>query len=70
MEEQEIGLVANNLEEAIDYVKCMSSSEYMRISSNVQRVGALVKEVFFTKQLLMEIQNYLFLEKRKENDHL
>lgn len=70
VEEQEIGLVANNLEEAIDYVKCMSSSEYMRISSNVQRVGALVKEGFFTKQLLMEIQNYLFLEKGKENDHL
>ena len=70
VEEQEIGLVASNLEEAIDYVKYMSSAEYMRLSTNVQRVGALVKEGFLTKQLLMEIQNYLFLEKGKENDHL
>ena len=41
VEEQEIGLVANNLDEAIDYVKCMSSSEYMRISSTCNVWGHL-----------------------------
>ncbi|MDT2887975.1 sugar transferase [Lactococcus lactis] len=62
VEEHNIGFVADSIYEVADYVKNISRIEYDILCSNVERIGQLVREGFFTKKLLLEIQEYLFLE--------
>ena len=56
-----LGLVVENLEEAVNHVKTMTPREYQAYITNVRKVSYLIKEGYFTKQLLLDIQKELFL---------
>lgn len=56
-----LGIAVDNLEEAVDYVNSVTEQEYNVLVNNVKTIGSLIKEGFFTRQLLLEIQAELFL---------
>lgn len=56
-----LGLVAESLEEAVEQIKSISEEEYQAIVQRVRGVGNLVREGFFTKQLLLDIEERLIL---------
>lgn len=57
----DIGYVSESLDDAIKYVKMISDSEYNRLINNVKGISSLMREGFFTKQLLIEVQKELYL---------
>lgn len=56
-----LGVAVDNLQEAVDYVNSVTEQEYNVLVNNVKTIGSLIKEGFFTRQLLLEIQAELFL---------
>lgn len=58
----DLGVVVENLEEASDFVKTITKDEYERYCLNVRRFAHLIKDGYFTKKLLIDIQTKLFLK--------
>lgn len=56
-----LGVAVDNLQQAVDYVNSVTEQEYNILANNVKTIGSLIKEGFFTRQLLLEIQAELFL---------
>lgn len=56
-----LGVAVDNLQQAVDYVNSITEQEYNVLVNNVKTIGSLIKEGFFTRQLLLEIQAELFL---------
>ena len=56
-----LGVAVDNLQQAVDYVNSVTEQEYNVLVNNVKTIGSLIKEGFFTRQLLLEIQAELFL---------
>lgn len=56
-----LGVAVDNLQQAVDYVNSVTEQEYNILVNNVKTIGSLIKEGFFTRQLLLEIQAELFL---------
>ncbi|WP_285004745.1 MULTISPECIES: sugar transferase [Lactococcus] len=56
-----LGVAVDNLQQAVDYVNSVTEQEYNVLVNNVKNIGSLIKEGFFTRQLLLEIQAELFL---------
>lgn len=56
-----LGIAVENLDQAVEYVNTISEQEYNILVHNVKNIGHLVKEGFFARQLLLEIQTKLFL---------
>lgn len=56
-----LGVAVDNLQQAVDYVNSVTEQEYNVLVNNVKTMGSLIKEGFFTRQLLLEIQAELFL---------
>ncbi|EKF51786.1 sugar transferase [Lactococcus garvieae] len=56
-----IGVAVETLEEAVAYVEGVSEEEYKVMVENVKNIGNLIREGFFTKKMLIEIQEKLFL---------
>lgn len=56
-----LGNAVDNLQQAVDYVNSVTEQEYNVLVNNVKNIGSLIKEGFFTRQLLLEIQAELFL---------
>jgi hypothetical protein len=69
--EYQLGCVVSNLDQAVEYVQNISIDEYDTLVENVKQVGLLIKDGFFTRKLLSQIQETLFLEKKeKRSDNL
>lgn len=56
-----LGYISESLEDIIKYTKTISDSEYHILCSNVKKISSLMREGFFTKKLLIDIQNKLYL---------
>lgn len=56
-----LGVAVDNLQQVVDYVNSVTEQEYNILVNNVKTIGSLIKEGFFTRQLLLEIQAELFL---------
>lgn len=56
-----LGVAVDNLQQAVDYANSVTEQEYNVLVNNVKTIGSLIKEGFFTRQLLLEIQAELFL---------
>lgn len=66
-----LGYVAPDLNSAVEYVQNLSREEYDNLFDNVNQIGSLIKEGFFTRKLLIKVQEALFLQKKREtNDNL
>lgn len=66
-----LGFVAESLEEVVEQIKSISEEEYIKIQQRVKGVGNLIRDGFFTKQLLLDIERKLMLvEERTNNDNL
>lgn len=61
VEEQQIGFVANSLEEVDAYVSNLSPAEYQKLLQNVAGISTLVRDGFFTKKVIVEIEEFLFM---------
>ncbi|QIL50441.1 sugar transferase [Weissella coleopterorum] len=61
VESQGIGLVADSLEEVNEYVSNINADEYQRLLQNVAGISTLIQDGFFTKKLLIEIEEFLFM---------
>ncbi|MDO1605357.1 beta-1,6-galactofuranosyltransferase [Lactobacillus sp. YT155] len=62
VEKNQIGYVAKTLDDAVNYVKNISETEYEQLVLNVSQVSWLVQDGFFTRKLLVEIEEYLLLK--------
>lgn len=67
VEKHGIGFVASSLSEAIELIKYLSQEEYEKVQSQVHKISGLVREGFFTKKMLINIQNYLYLGEKNDN---
>lgn len=56
-----LGVAVDSLQQAVDYVNSVTEQEYNVLVNNVKTIGSLIKEGFFTRQLLLGIQAELFL---------
>ncbi|KXT59355.1 sugar transferase [Lactococcus sp. DD01] len=56
-----LGIAVDTLDEAVDYLKSVTEEEYNVMVENVKNIGNLIKEGFFTRKMLVEIQEKLFL---------
>ena len=56
-----LGIAVDTLEEVVTYLESVSEEEYKAMVENVKNIGDLIKEGFFTKKMLIEIQEKLFL---------
>ncbi|GKQ42758.1 beta-1,6-galactofuranosyltransferase [Companilactobacillus sp. RD055328] len=62
VKKNKIGYIASSLDDAVDYVKNMSEAEYDDLIKNVNNVSWLIKDGFFTKKLLLEVEEFLLLK--------
>lgn len=60
----QLGYVAADLDEAVSYISQLSSEEYDRLAANVKEVGSLITDGFFTRKLLTQVQETLFLKRK------
>ncbi|WP_404889060.1 sugar transferase [Lactococcus petauri] len=58
-----LGIAVDSLEEAVTYLESVSEEEYNAMAKNVKNIGDLIKDGFFTKKMLIEIQEKLFCER-------
>ena len=56
-----IGFVCERLEEVTTLVETLSESDYREKQEAAQKMGALIREGFFAKKLLLDIQSSLYL---------
>lgn len=56
-----LGFVAKDLKQVVDSVKKLSESEYNEYRENVQKISKLIKEGYFTRKLLINIEQILYL---------
>lgn len=56
-----LGIAVDTLDEAVAYLKEVSEEEYKTMAENVKNISHLIKEGFFTKKMLIEIQEKIFL---------
>lgn len=56
-----IGIAVESIEEAVEVIKQMSEEEYLVLQKNVRKIAPLLREGFFTKKLLINIEEKLFL---------
>lgn len=52
--QHQLGFCVENLEEAVEKVKSISDEEYTKLLANVNRVGKLMRNGFFTKKALID----------------
>lgn len=62
-----LGFAVDNLEEAVKLVSSMDEQTYRRVQANVASVSGLVREGFFAKKLLLDIQYFLYLGEKHDN---
>jgi hypothetical protein len=58
-----IGIAVESIEEAVEVIKQMSEEEYLVLQKSVRKIAPLLREGFFTKKLLVNIEEKLFLGK-------
>lgn len=59
----EIGFAVESLEEAAQIVRDISEEDYLEAQKRVRPISQMIREGFFFKKLLIEIEEQLFLEK-------
>lgn len=64
-----IGFSVKSLDKAEELIKEMTEEDYIKLQQNVKKLAPLLREGFFTKKLLLTIEEKLFLEDEK-NDNL
>lgn len=62
-----LGYIVSDLDQAVDYITNTSSKEYAQLLVNVKQVNSLITDGFFTRKLLNQIQEALFLRKKEES---
>ncbi|OTP24832.1 sugar transferase [Enterococcus mundtii] len=62
VEKHKIGLAVETLDEAVETIKLISAKEYQELQQNVSKIAPLLKDGFFTKKLLINIEEQLFLK--------
>lgn len=67
VEKHGIGFVVSSLDEAIIRINTLSEEEYTQIQQRVHNVSRLVREGFFTKKMLIDLQNFLYLGERNDD---
>lgn len=67
VEKHGLGFVVGDLDEAVNIIESLSPEEYTKIQSNVQKISELVREGFFTKKMLINVQNFLYLGEQDDN---
>jgi len=61
VEKYNLGFVCENMDEVLELLKDMTEEIYREKQKASQDIGELIKEGFFAKKLLIEIQNALYL---------
>lgn len=67
VEKYGIGFVTSSLSEATELIKHLSQEEYEKVQNQVHKISGLVREGFFTKKMLIDLQNFLYLGEKNDN---
>lgn len=67
VEQYGVGFVVSSLDEAVERIQELSLEEYVALRSRVQKISVLVREGFFTKKMLVEVQSFLYLGEKNDN---
>lgn len=67
VEKYGIGFVVESLDEAVSIIEQMTKEEYEEIQGRVHKISELLREGFFTKKMLIEVQDFLYLGEQNDN---